>query len=297
MNLLTDPGVGGVLITGREVTEERRAALVGSFETHLLDTLPSAIVVTDDDGIVHYWNARASELFGYPVDEALGQVITDLAMAAPADKRDRVMEHVERHGGWEGEYVTNHKDGSFVPVLVTLERIDVPEIGFRGVLGTVLDNSERRSLQLTLADQAMHDHLTGLPNRALFIDRLDHALARLRRTPGTLAVLFLDLDPFKLVNDSCGHQAGDEVLREVAARFTAVLRPGDTVARLGGDEFAVCCEGIDGPVEALTVAEAARSCSTGACGSVRSAGPTWRASCVTRWTGASSSSTTSRRSA
>jgi diguanylate cyclase (GGDEF)-like protein len=97
--------------------------------------------------------------------------------------------------------------------------------------------------------------LTGLPNRALFLDRLDHALARLQRDPGLVGVLFIDLDRFKIINDTAGHEAGDEVLRSVAALFEAVLRPGDTVARLGGDEFAVCCENLREAGEAVALAD------------------------------------------
>ena len=254
-NLLDDPRVGALLVTGRDITAERRQALVGSFETHLLDTLPASIILTDDDGIIHYWNARATELFGYTAEEALGRLITELSMAAPPEVRAGLLDLVASNGRWEGEYVTGRKDGTSIPVLVTLERVEVPEIGFRGVLGTALDNSERRKLQLTLAHQALHDPLTGLPNRALFLDRLEQAQARLRRTPGRCALLFIDLDRFKLVNDTCGHQAGDEVLRAVGALFEGVLRPDDTVARLGGDEFAVCCEQIDGPAEAVALAQ------------------------------------------
>jgi diguanylate cyclase (GGDEF)-like protein len=116
----------------------------------------------------------------------------------------------------------------------------------------------RQDLEAELQHQAFYDTLTGLPNRALFLDRLGHALARTRRVDEGLAVLFLDLDDFKLVNDSLGHAAGDELLRGVAQRLTTSLRPGDTAARFGGDEFTVLLEQVADATEAAAIAERLR---------------------------------------
>jgi diguanylate cyclase len=113
---------------------------------------------------------------------------------------------------------------------------------------------ERKRLETALAHQALHDPLTRLPNRALLCDRLRLALSRLRRTQTCLAVLFLDLDGFKAINDALGHAAGDQFLVEVADRLRGVLRGGDTAARLGGDEFIVLCEDVAGMEEARAIA-------------------------------------------
>jgi diguanylate cyclase (GGDEF)-like protein len=114
---------------------------------------------------------------------------------------------------------------------------------------------ERKRRENELARRALHDPLTALPNRTLFLDRLRQALNRLARTETSLAVLFLDLDSFKAVNDARGHAAGDALLRDVAARLAGALRGGDTAARLGGDEFVVLCEDVAGRGEARQIAE------------------------------------------
>ncbi len=119
---------------------------------------------------------------------------------------------------------------------------------------------ERRRSEAEIRHQALHDPVTGLPNRALFRDRLQHALARSRRNNATVAVLFLDVDNFKLVNDSLGHEAGDELLTALAPRLAEAVRAGDTVARFGGDEFVFLCEDVADEDEALEIAERVRDC-------------------------------------
>ncbi|MHB8343896.1 MAG: sensor domain-containing protein [Ferrimicrobium sp.] len=124
-----------------------------------------------------------------------------------------------------------------------------------GMEGIIRDISQRKAIEDQLAHQALHDPLTGLPNRALLIDRIAQALARLERETGVTAVLFLDLDSFKLVNDSLGHAIGDKLLQSVGERLRAAARSADSVARLGGDEFVVLCENLVDPAEAMALAE------------------------------------------
>lgn len=124
-----------------------------------------------------------------------------------------------------------------------------------GAVVTHNDITGRKRAEIKLAHQALHDPLTGLPNRTLFLDRLSVGLARMERSQAAVAVLFLDLDKFKVVNDSLGHDVGDQLLVAVANRLRAGLRPGDTAARYGGDEFTVLCEGITSESDAVVIAE------------------------------------------
>ncbi len=153
------------------------------------------------------------------------------------------------------EYRISRADGSFVWIRdeMTVVRGDdhSEEPLFFGVF---LDVTDRKRMEAELERLALYDSLTGLPNRALFTDRLTHAIGRRGRDAAT-AVYFLDVDRFKRINDSLGHGAGDEVLREVAARIQSTMRPGDTVARFGGDEFTVLCESVGGVLEAVGVAD------------------------------------------
>ncbi|MBV9412022.1 MAG: EAL domain-containing protein [Acidimicrobiia bacterium] len=149
---------------------------------------------------------------------------------------------------------TLHKDGSWrwFEYSITDMRDD-PSV--HGYVVVARDITERKNAEEQLVHQALHDALTGLPNRALFLDRLGLALSRLERRPGLAAVFFLDLDYFKVVNDSLGHSAGDQVLVAVADRLQHSLRDGDTAARLGGDEFAVLCDDLIDEGEAVQIAE------------------------------------------
>ncbi|GAC1526729.1 MAG: hypothetical protein NVS3B1_16390 [Marmoricola sp.] len=122
------------------------------------------------------------------------------------------------------------------------------------MVGICWDITDRREIEALLVQQALHDHLTGLPNRALLIDRLTQAVGGLQRHPGAVAVLFIDVDRFKNINDSLGHEAGDDVLVTLSRRIAGAIRPEDTVARFGGDEFVVLCPALDGLEAGLEIA-------------------------------------------
>ncbi len=144
-------------------------------------------------------------------------------------------------GALRAEWRVRHADGRWLVMEVTGSDLSA-DVHIAGVVLTLRDVTERRNLESELRHRAFHDGLTNLANRDLFNDRVEHALGRREREATAVAVLLLDLDDFKLVNDTFGHGAGDELLMQVGSRLTGLLRHGDTAARLGGDEFAICAE-------------------------------------------------------
>jgi diguanylate cyclase (GGDEF)-like protein/PAS domain S-box-containing protein len=224
----------------------------------LAEALPSGILSSDARGSVVYCNGAAQQILDLPADRIHDQGWLDAV--APEDLPD-VMEAAGLviRSGTQQQATFRIQTGLFLRWasvrFVPLGDPDRPT----GWIATIDDVTDRRRAESQLAHRATHDPLTELPNRTLLEDRLEQACARLGRGEGPVTVLFLDLDDFKGINDRMGHKAGDEVLREVARRLRAVLRPSDTIARLGGDEFVAVCEGLDGEavgsvVERITAA-------------------------------------------
>ena len=206
-----------------------------------------------------WWNEGFKKLFGYEPD-VVGSGLDSWIGRLHSDDSDRVVHdryrHIEsRQTNWVDEYRFLRADGSYAFVIdrgyVVYDENDQPV----RMLGSMMDVTERKSLEDQLTHQALHDPLTKIANRALFKNRVDHALTKLARSNSSLAVLFLDLDNFKAINDSLGHAAGDKLLVCVAERLQDCLREADTAARLGGDEFAVLVEAMYRPDEAIMIAE------------------------------------------
>jgi diguanylate cyclase (GGDEF)-like protein/PAS domain S-box-containing protein len=191
------------------------------------------------------------ELTGRHPDEFLheqhGTAASPFADAVAGESRTGVEVRFARPGGAGID--------TLVDVTVVHGDSGAPEYLF----AQVLDITRRKQAERALAHQALHDALTGLPNRVLLLDRLDHALAQRDRRTSAIAVLLVDLDQFKLVNDGLGHSAGDALLVAAADRLAKAVRPGDTVCRLGGDEFVICCENVGGAEEAMTIGERVRA--------------------------------------
>ena len=208
-----------------------------------------------------YFSPRWKQMLGYSEPE-LGDARGEWLGRVHADDRAALTQALEAHLSgashhFEHEHRIQHRDGSYRWVLARGMAVRDAQGRATRVVGSQTDVTDRKEAEQRLQHDALHDALTGLPNRVLFLDRLDQAIRRAQRAnpSAAAAVLFLDLDRFKLVNDSLGHQVGDQLLIAVARRLESAVRPPDTVARLGGDEFTVLLDDVVDAHEASLVAE------------------------------------------
>ncbi|MGH2841083.1 MAG: putative bifunctional diguanylate cyclase/phosphodiesterase, partial [Solirubrobacteraceae bacterium] len=226
------------------IAEERRAIERRSEERlrALVEHSNDVVTVVDRELVVRWQAASIQSMLGHEPASLVGRSLTTIVDPDDADLFERVLLGcVRRSGSVRVSARFRHADGNWRHVETVAEnRLHDPVV--EGVVLSMRDVTERKALEDELRHQAFHDALTGLANRALFGDRLSQALARARRSNHGVAVLFLDLDDFKTVNDSLGHPHGDELLKAVAVRIQETLRPEDTAARLGGDEFAILVE-------------------------------------------------------
>jgi diguanylate cyclase (GGDEF)-like protein/PAS domain S-box-containing protein len=247
-------------ITERKRSEEALRQLSRQNEM-VLNSAGEGIFGLDLQGKTTFINPAAARMTGWDIDELSGQRLHDFLHHSKPDGTPYPSEECPIYAVFKtgatlsrDNEVFWRKDGTHFPV----EYVSTPIVEGDKILGAVVtfkDITERKALEKKLQYQAFHDPLTDLPNRALFMDRLGHALARAGQQASEVAVLFTDLDNFKVINDSLGHKAGDQLLVAVAQRLKACLRPVDTVARLGGDEFTLLLEGVTGVSDAARVAE------------------------------------------
>ena len=221
---------------------ERIIAEAASRETDMrlqtvIASVPVVVFALDTRGVFTFSDGQGLAALGLTPGEVVGRSIFEV-YAGEAEMLDPVpIALAGTPHTWTYEVHGRHHETHMTPLHDDSGTLT-------GVVGVAYDLTEHKRLERQLAHQAFHDSLTGLPNRALFVDRLTHALARSERQGSTVAVLFVDLDNFKVVNDSLGHSVGDALLSEVAARLGACARTGDTVARLGGDEFTLLLEDL-----------------------------------------------------
>ena len=229
-----------------------------NFLEHLLNAAPEAIMITRGSKILHI-NREFEALFGYNADEALGQNTYDILIPETRRHEFDMLEHtMQLHGRASMETVRLHKSGQLIDVSILVAPISMSGIEV-GNFVSYRDIREKKQSDARQQHDALHDPLTGLANRTLFLDRVQLTMARQQRhSELNFAVMFLDLDRFKAVNDNLGHASGDDLLTRMAARLRACFRPEDTVARFDGDEFAILLEDVTNISDVIRIAERAQ---------------------------------------
>jgi len=250
--------VTGLLCSGIDVTRRLAAEEELRFRSAVLDKANDAVVVHDPVGVPVYANQRVCAMCGYSRDEFLALEAFGWLDPEHREVHETVRETLARTGAAIFETLYLARDGTRIPVEA---HATATEVGGRNVIVTAgRDITDRKRSEQAMSRLAFYDPLTGLANRALFLDRLRHAASASRRTGERLAIAFVDLDHFKTINDSLGHPTGDAVLMEIAQRVKARMRDADTVARLGGDEFTVLMSGIATADDAERVAAKLLEC-------------------------------------
>lgn len=219
----------------------------------LVHNTSDVILIVDDDDTVRYASPSAESMFGHSL--LPGTPLTDLLAPGDAASALRILKGVRSRDDVDARDDWKLRRGESTDLHVEVRCSNLRnERTVHGLVLTLRDVTEQRKLERELTHRAFHDSLTGLPNRVLLLERIERALLRGRRDSTLTCMLFVDLDDFKVVNDTMGHSVGDELLVAVARRLTSVLRLSDTAARLGGDEFAVLIEGAKEPSDAEALA-------------------------------------------
>ncbi|MGH8984354.1 MAG: bifunctional diguanylate cyclase/phosphodiesterase [Acidimicrobiia bacterium] len=259
-DLRNEPDIAGVVINAREITDRKGAEqLLARNEARfraLVQNSSDVVAVIDENAFFTYVSPSIFGMLGYKPDELLGT--SALALLPPDDVTAALRSHsqvlADAFEQASAELRVRNRDGSWHTVDMTITDLrDEPAV--EGIVLNARDVTVRKALEHDLRSQALHDALTGLGNRNMFTDRVTHALKRRHDRDRVLAVLCIDLDDFKTVNDSLGHEVGDQLLVLVAERLGSCLRESDTAARLGGDEFAILLDSAFNEREVAGVAE------------------------------------------
>ena len=231
-------------------------------QAKVLEQIQDSVIVIDFDGIIEEWNNGATKIFGYTREEVVGKHISILFPEGKSDDAFKLMQAAKKGKTTTVEAPRIRKDGEKIFISLTVSPLRDKYGKVTHIIGYAQDITQKKlafetiqKQQEELYHQANYDYLTNLPNRLLFEDRFKHALKTAGRTESKVALLFLDLDNFKEINDSLGHKVGDEVLKVVAKQLKSIIREGDTLSRLGGDEFVVIAEDLHHSQDAAVLAE------------------------------------------
>ena len=242
-----------------ELNERKRAEAGMRLAEKVFNTVEAAVLVTDENNKIIKVNPAFSVITGYSPDEAIGKTPHMLSSGAHPDEFYEEMWRVlKTTGSWQGEISNRRKNGEFYTEWLSINGVRDDEGHLTHYVSLFSDISERKAEEEHMHSLAHYDVLTGLPNRTLLSDRLQQAIVATKREKSHMALMFIDLDKFKPVNDTLGHDIGDLVLKEVAKRMLECLRESDSAARIGGDEFIVLLPLVEAKSDALAVAEKIR---------------------------------------
>ncbi len=251
INEIYDMAIAMEHMRGRLIAREREIALHAARQSAVLDTADEGIITLDEQCRIQSLNPAAENIFGYSKDELIGTSFSRLLL--PNDV-ERFISKTGHPIPLSHEELTGlRKSGEIFFLLLSISEGNVSNTRFFTVMAR--DISERHIFESELEYLATHDTLTGLPNRTLLFDRLQQAINQCARAKKMAAILFIDLDRFKIINDTLGHAAGDVVLKEVAVRLRGCLRDGDSVGRNGGDEFTLILPMLNDSSDAEVVAQ------------------------------------------
>lgn len=234
-----DGNISAISMEATDITYRKHAEEQLRLAARVFDRAGDAILVTDAEGRISTVNPVFVSITGYSLDEAMGRTPGELLRSGKQSKAfyDDMWRSLKADGNWRGEIWNKRKNGEIYPEWLTINRLDDEKGKIEHYIAVFSDLSDIKNAQSRADYLATHDPLTSLPNRNLFHDRLRQSIASARREKTITALLFIDLDEFKMVNDSLGHDAGDTLLKIVAERLLTCVRDVDTIARLGGDEF------------------------------------------------------------